>query len=69
MGDLVKLNIGGPTMAIVSIEGPGNSLNEQLVECVWYEQEKCCRESFPLEALEAITTFEFCGGVSRPYFE
>ena len=48
VGDVVQLKSGGPEM---TIEGIGD---EGWADCVWFSGLEAKRESFPLDALEAV---------------
>jgi len=44
-GDKVKLKSGGPVMTIESIE-------ENLITCIWFEKDKLIRENFIKETIQ-----------------
>ena len=50
VGDVVQLKSGGPEM---TIEGIGD---EGWADCVWFSGLEAKRESFPLDALEAVSS-------------
>ena len=53
----MKLKTGGEMMMIAATDG-------EEAECVLYDGTKCFRRRFPLESLEAVSSFEF-GAATR----
>lgn len=49
VGDVVRLNSGGPIMTVQEVEGADQ------VFCVWFDKTKQCHGRFPLATVRAYT--------------
>jgi uncharacterized protein YodC (DUF2158 family) len=49
IGAYVRLNAGGPIMAVAEQNEPGNR-----IECLWFAGKRLHREPFPPEVLELV---------------
>ncbi|TDM62384.1 DUF2158 domain-containing protein [Acinetobacter sp. KU 011TH] len=58
IGDKVKLNVGGPDMAVKSISTNHNDKFIGMYKCQWFAGKKLEWGEFPEDSLELITVSE-----------
>ena len=54
VGDIVRLKSGGPEMTLTRLPDALDMLNEDRVECQWFDGKKILHSLFPLASLKPV---------------